>query len=489
MGKHIPKIVLSLDVWKKIKWFTEHMDTEIGAVGTMDIKEEDGEKYFYVDKLFFPKQRVTSATIHFTGEMWGELVRDVGMEDLGRIAFYWHRHPGGSPHHSGTDDEDTFETFMSKDANPPRQYFAFLQTAWKDNDVVFESRIDIRRPIRATILDQNIEVQYEIEPKDQELEDECLAIKENCIVKYTPPAVPQQYNRTNGWASRHDIQRFGTGYSKPEKITNDIEALKTLFGNYEVEKDRVYMDNDSLNGISTSEEEKCSFEIVNGQLTIKASQDFQKVMIAALDPKGKLYHNVRQVRQTDIGNGRVQYNIQPKGGTFQKLCVNARDIFYNYNKVLFDKINKDVSEPIKIIDVEPEQRERKESHVIENDPDCVEAILEEMQHYTRTDWGKDGCTGIVYELDDSAGFNYMGSLEISPGYDKLECSGLELCDLIVSLQEDFLDDIAYEVAEKEGKKALDKAAEEIIKAEAVADKSEPKKSNKKKDKKKKSKKK
>ena len=47
--EHRAKIVLAEDVYKKINWFTQNFDKEIGGIGKVKTKKnEDGEKYFYV---------------------------------------------------------------------------------------------------------------------------------------------------------------------------------------------------------------------------------------------------------------------------------------------------------------------------------------------------------------------------------------------------------------------------------------------------------
>ena len=77
MDGHKAEVVLAYDVSKQIEWLTHNFDKEIGALGKVKIKKdtETGEKYFYVYELLFPKQKVTGATINFTSDMWGDLVK------------------------------------------------------------------------------------------------------------------------------------------------------------------------------------------------------------------------------------------------------------------------------------------------------------------------------------------------------------------------------------------------------------------------------
>ena len=71
MTEHKAKVVLSYDVTRMIEWFTHNFDKEIGAVGIVKFQtdEETHEKYFYVEKLLFPTQKVSGASVHFTPEM------------------------------------------------------------------------------------------------------------------------------------------------------------------------------------------------------------------------------------------------------------------------------------------------------------------------------------------------------------------------------------------------------------------------------------
>src|SRR3990167_659962 len=192
MTRYKAKIVLAWDVFRKIKWFTNHWDKEIGAVGTGSIKEKEGNKYFFIDALYFPKQEVTGASVTFGPEGWSEIIKSIPMEELGRICFYWHKHPGSAAC-SSVDERDTFDTFMG-----PKEvkYFVFLQTADRDNGPMDrECRIDIRNPIRATILDDQIELLNLAPPEDIEFDKVCNKIIKDCIIE--KKWEPKQYNQTH----------------------------------------------------------------------------------------------------------------------------------------------------------------------------------------------------------------------------------------------------------------------------------------------------
>ena len=362
MAEHKAKIVFAPKVWEKIDWFTYNFKTEIGALGKVKQKIDavTKEKYFYVYDLLFPQQHVTGATVHFTAGMWGDLLKEHGLNGLKDIAFYWHRHPGGSAH-SGTDDVDTFETFMSKEAN--RKYFIFLQTAvntagWND-----EARIDIRLPVRHTILAANIDITVEETEKETAIRDECEAIAKKVIV--TPPTpTPSKSTYVND--KTREVYRNGQwvkveGYhtqkdfSSPKKqfswdkfssavqsdgghIDLDEAVEKGRFGQFEGTD---FMDNDLLNGQATAQEEKVSIKFKNGQATIIAGKFYGQILEKVLKNKedGKLNKFVREHKVEASGtDGMKRYNLQPVKKMYQEMKNFLTRSFFTYNDALLSRM-------------------------------------------------------------------------------------------------------------------------------------------------------
>lgn len=140
-------IRLANEPYKIIKWFTANWDKEIGALGLGEIR--NGE--LCVDRLVFPKQIVGGANVHFKPEDWGPIMQELSTEEIGKIIFYWHKHPGSASASLG-DEEDTFDVFMCEEANRP--YFGFMQTAKKyTGGFEYEARIEMRDPIVVSITD------------------------------------------------------------------------------------------------------------------------------------------------------------------------------------------------------------------------------------------------------------------------------------------------------------------------------------------------
>jgi len=168
-----PSIVLTEKVQKIINWFTNNYDNEIGAFGLCELK--DGK--LVVNQLVFPEQEVTSASVKFgSAKDWSKVYKEVGLENIGKIMFYWHTHPG-SASASKTDEEDTFGTLME---GTGRKIFGFLQTAKRFNNIDTEAIIMINEPIVATMEAELSGIE------DNGIETECKQIIETKIKKDDP---------------------------------------------------------------------------------------------------------------------------------------------------------------------------------------------------------------------------------------------------------------------------------------------------------------
>ena len=342
------KIVLAPNVFKIIQHFTKNLNTEIGAVGTGSIKVEDKEKYFYIDKLYFPDQNVTGATVHFKPEHWGSIIKQMPKEDLGRICFYWHRHPGSATH-SHTDEEDTFNVFMDKESG--RKYFVFMQTAWKGTEMEFESRIDLATPVRATVFDKDIEVIEEMTEQEGLLDEEvkvaedklneyrikldekikirCAEIEAKSIIKQAPVAWarPSNVNPQKSFYGGNNIYNNNT-YSNGKdcifwKGISD-KLRKTLEDDYKVLQFNQYVDNDFIGDTATAVEEKASVKCENGCILVKAGTLFNKVMINSLGKNGMLHDLVKRTKYKQNGI-LTEYLLTPAKQQYlplKSMCLN-----------------------------------------------------------------------------------------------------------------------------------------------------------------------
>jgi hypothetical protein len=210
MTKHQAIIKLATKPMKIIKWFTESFDKEIGALGIGEMR--DGE--LCVDKLVFPTQTVNGAHVHFKPSDWGPILQELTNEEISKIIFYWHKHPGSASASQG-DEEDTFDVFM--DENSERTFFGFLQTAKRPNGTFeYEGRIEMRDPIWASITDVKL-----ITEEDEEIEEECQKIIEERITigNLSAKDQPGMQKTTN---STYEYEKF----SKEDKYDAFMEVKK-----------------------------------------------------------------------------------------------------------------------------------------------------------------------------------------------------------------------------------------------------------------------
>ena len=387
-----PKIVLAPNVWKQIKWLTRNCETEIGAVGTVQIKQEEfknGEDeyqhaYFYVDKLFFPEQTVSGCTVNIKPNAWVDIHKDVHDTENTNIAFYWHRHPNGSAAHSHTDEEKTFEVFMSPTSK--KRYFCFLQTSeGSDGKIIYEARLETKIPVRATIKHPDVALVYEkeTEPEEKELpegekapelfnktwealtselnvgeldDDDLSKIKEklmgdwnnlksNMELQKECTAIIKEKVKEEVIAVTHynygNNGRFHRNYNYAKKDTNawgNLQALQKLFGTVEDTKESGYIDNDILNGMATSSEEKASLRYKNGQIVVTAGELFQKVLSKTL----KKLPFTKLIRRQDMEetNGITTWKLQPSKKSFAKLRESLNKLFMEFNRTILSEITE-----------------------------------------------------------------------------------------------------------------------------------------------------
>ena len=337
MSKSKARIVLHPRVAKTIKWLTHNFDKEIGAVGLGEIKDIDGYPSFYVDELLFPKQEVTSATVSIKPESWVELRKEYGAEKLTRMMFYWHRHPSGSAGCSGTDEEDTFGTFMSDKAG--RKYFVFLQTATSGTGIVHEARIDVRDPFRVTITNGDIDLVTELSEDEKEIKKMCEDVIENKVTEKIYQTTTTTWDNKT-WNSYSKPKTFEQ-YKKEESLAKtkslvDVnnEALKKLF-NFKQQPQAIL--GDIFLNKDFSDETKTAIAFVNGEVQVMCGNEFAKVLDNEL--RDKILGFAREHKKTEYlaKEGWWIYKIQPAANSYDKLKLEMEGIYMRYK----DEINED----------------------------------------------------------------------------------------------------------------------------------------------------
>ena len=442
--EHKAELVLAPEVFKTIKYLTETYPTEIGALGTGKIKTSDGLKYFYVEKLFFPEQKVSGASVHFTADQWGSIIKQMTPDEMGRICFYWHKHPG-HPGHSHTDEDETFAEFMDKDSG--RKMFAFLQTAWSNGKMIHESRIDLATPIRVTIMDKDInmiEAWDEEEAKlnaaieeaksalDKYLEKTSKTIKEQtdkitdkCVVKNTVrAAINYGYNRaTSSFKKSSAKSGFYKGLEK-----HIADSLITL---YEVHDEKEYVDNDTIGLIYTSEEEKVSIRCKDGSIIVGAGALFNKVMNNALNPTtGALRHTVRDVKKlTSINSKTMVYmKIQPKAKCYMLMKNELLKIFVKYNAVIVKRASESSD---RLVDkrIAETKKELSDNGYIVTDAELIGNLIDELKMYGIVTNVKDGAIRIQHFHDRQT----LGTIKLNDKKNVARFYGEELINIVRGL--------------------------------------------------------
>lgn len=412
-------IVLGNEVRKKIKWFTEHYENEIGAVGIGGIKTFNGKKCFYVEKLLFPKQEVTGATVHIEATGWADIIKELELKELGKIMFYWHRHPGGSPHRSSTDEEDTFGTFMADEAK--RKHFVFLQTAWKDGKVVREARIDIRNPIRFTITDENIELLYEKSVEEDLLEKECKKIIEEKVKVKTYEKPAHYYGKGNGYYGKDTgYYDYGYGTKEDDDRAEVREAIEHLINN---EED--YIDNDLDREVEIPDEKKVSILFNNGEVQITTKSGFEPILKKALDEELKPL--VRRIKKVTEKDRAITYRLQPSKKAYDKLKKGVKQLFVEYQKKLRKELkntkeNEDISEKITALEG---------VHRIIAQPELISDVIKHLVEIADIDW-----RGPKYGFVKSLEQDVYGTILLSKDDEHLTVTGKELVGIIQNIEQD-----------------------------------------------------
>ena len=217
-----PAIVLRDKPAKQIKWFTKNWDKEIGALGIG--KLYNGQ--IIVEELCFPTQNVNGSHVHFEPSDWGPVMKELPVEKIQKICFFWHKHPDGCPGASQTDEDDTYGAFMTPESG--RKFMGFLQTAQKsstDPELIFEARIEIAKPLRASIT----EVDLVFDELETEIDMECAKIIKDKVTEGTksssdqPGAGPTKTEKK--WWNDKTADTTGSTSAVQTTIPNTIKSI------------------------------------------------------------------------------------------------------------------------------------------------------------------------------------------------------------------------------------------------------------------------
>jgi len=434
MANHKATLLLKDEVYKQIEYLTHNMTTEIGAVGTVKVKKNNntGENEYLVDKLYFPDQKVTCATVDIPPESWVKLLNDPEFaKNQHRLGFYWHRHPGSAAH-SGTDDEHTFESFMCP--TQKRKMFAFLQTAKKGTDKMdFEARIDITHPVRVTIkhADINIKRQYgkdeiaynqacdKLQKKYEEkqkpyldkIEEDMIAVKTNCII--TPTS-------TNTFTYGENISKKTTEYDLHKQCTKESK------------NDFVVMENNELGGWITNENDLAGLTITNGEIKVITGPNFEATLLAEIEkpPMKKLLKKMTLLGQTN--SGKNKYQLLPHKKKYKELSNLVMNVFNTFNELTLFEYDNDMEDDVGYTEINAFKLR------IDGEED-VKDVLAMIESVHQINWAGD----LFATVDDmTATHSKLGSITCSDTRDFMFINGQELVEEVKIL-------MAYENEDEE----------------------------------------
>lgn len=163
MTSYEPTIYISTQVERELKWFAKNYDKEMAAIGEVEMLK-NGD--MYIPKVYYPDQINGGATVSIDTPGWMTIYKECPTERRPFLKCHIHKHPGQMLSFSGTDDEDTIDSFMerqkdekdkSKGVEWQRDFYIFIVFIKKDDGIEFAARIELRaNPITATI--ENVEV-------------------------------------------------------------------------------------------------------------------------------------------------------------------------------------------------------------------------------------------------------------------------------------------------------------------------------------------
>ncbi len=441
MADHKATLVLVDEVYKQIEYLTHNMTTEIGAVGTVKIKKNktSGENEYVVDKLYFPEQKVTSATVNIPAESWVKLLNDPEFAaNQHRLGFYWHRHPGSAAH-SGTDDEHTFESFMCPDQG--RKMFAFLQTAKKGtDDMDFEARIDITHPVRTTIKHANINIkrqygkeesaynlaceklwdkyQEKEKPYLDKIEADMKEVKESCILPTTTT-----YNHTS------NVKQFHPDDAK-QTPSLPRQCLK------ESKNDFLVMENNELGEWETHKDDLVGLTITNGEIKIVTGPNFEATLLTEIGvaPMKNYLKKMTLLGKTSHGNNK--YLLLPLKKKYKDLTREVVRTFNRFNELT--KLEYDASCEDQGMNDSFYTEINKDKIRVDGEEDVLE-VLEMLDNVHQINWAGD----LFATVDDMTGnHSNIGSITCSDTRDYMFINGQELIEEVKIL-------MAYENGDEE----------------------------------------
>lgn len=241
---------------------------------------------------------MTSAHVHFGPEDWCEIVKELSMEELGRILFYWHKHPDGVASSSQGDEDDTYDVFM--DETSGRNLMGFLVTSNSSNGgMTQDCRIEQRSPIWASIPS------VMVSEEEDDMKEYCEKIIDEKIIKPEPIIINN------------------CGY-----MTQSAKELSDLIGKINTGKDNKATKFSTKNG-----ELDGMFDalMTNGMATLIANDLLEEHVDGFLDG---IMNILSESPRKSIKGKLIKYTIIPKKNKGKELKSKIVELMKQLNKLL-----------------------------------------------------------------------------------------------------------------------------------------------------------
>jgi len=294
MTKFNGTVILKEEPWKVIRWMTMNYENEIGAVGIGKIVKGA----VVVEKLLFPKQEVTGAHVHIDKEKgWGEIVKELSVEELGKIIFYWHKHPDGCAFSSQGDEDETYDVFMDEAAGRPMM--AFLVTSNCDGVIKQDCRIELRKPIIGSLE------ATAIPESDLKIGKVCEKIIEKAVIKEKEKStITTTFFRKHFKPFTGDVKELG------EKVKGGkMKVIKFKCKNPLIEK-------------------LLDVRISNGMVTICCNETVEEQVDNFIDViRDDILSDDRKKEYGSTGNKAFVYRLVPEKGKSDTLKEEIRELY------------------------------------------------------------------------------------------------------------------------------------------------------------------
>jgi len=227
---------------------------------------------------------------------------------MGKIIFYWHKHPNGTAYSSQGDEDETYDAFMDSTGS---KRMAFLVTAEKNGVITQDCRIEIRKPIVGT------------------LESEMFCEEETTVAKYCEKIIKDKIvepkKNTIIYSNQHTKSYNQTFYNKNQTVQ---KSLNEICDNIKIGNDKKSIILKSKNDLVN---ENLQITLSNGMATIICYTELKEFLETFLE-------NIKDILSCPPiikDNGNItRFNIVPKKGMHEKLKKSMKELYKDIQEII-----------------------------------------------------------------------------------------------------------------------------------------------------------